>query len=319
METGEVPRHWLLLDLDRRKSNLSIVVDGRVEQLGSLPVGLEASEDAKEVAAAVTRAIAAMEVRSGFAPSPEVVYVAGRAAAREAVRNRLGSAFDVAVEPVRLERRIPNLRFSDVPDPEQADDLQVALGLALSEALRLEGVHLKQGAFAESGLLSQHKGSIIRSGALLLLALVIFSMGFGIDLMRKQRRQQQLQVQIEEVFRITFPEVRRVVDPVAQMQIHLREARESIQRAGIQENAPRTLDVLAEISRRMPQQLDVLLTRLDVSPDSVLMAGDTGNFNTVDEVKRRLEQSPLFREVNINSTAKSKSGNRVEFKMTIEI
>ena len=69
------------------------------------------------------------------------------------------------------------------------------------------------------------------------------------------------------------------------------------------------------ISKHLPKKMDINLTRLDMGGESVMISGDTDTFNTVDDIKSRLEQSSIFKKITITSTNKEKSGNRIRFKM----
>ena len=75
------------------------------------------------------------------------------------------------------------------------------------------------------------------------------------------------------------------------------------------------IDVLNDISRYIPVQIDVELTSVIIGADSVLISGDTGGFDAVDDVKNGLENAVLFKNVSITSTNKDRSGNRVRFKI----
>ena len=75
------------------------------------------------------------------------------------------------------------------------------------------------------------------------------------------------------------------------------------------------IDVLNDISRYIPKQIDVELTSVIIGADSVLISGDTGGFDAVDDVKNSLENAVLFKNVSITSTNKDRSGNRVRFKI----
>jgi hypothetical protein len=64
-----------------------------------------------------------------------------------------------------------------------------------------------------------------------------------------------------------------------------------------------------------PKQIDVVLSSIIIGLDSVLISGDTGGFDAVDEVKNSLEKATLFKSVSITSTNKDRGGNRVRFKI----
>ncbi|MFV9646706.1 MAG: PilN domain-containing protein, partial [Desulfobacterales bacterium] len=79
------------------------------------------------------------------------------------------------------------------------------------------------------------------------------------------------------------------------------------------------IDILKDISEFTLRDIDVNLINLVMDMESVLIAGDTNRFNSVDDIKRGLEQSDLFTKVTISSANMSKSDNRVHFKLKAQL
>jgi Tfp pilus assembly protein PilN len=81
----------------------------------------------------------------------------------------------------------------------------------------------------------------------------------------------------------------------------------------------RTIDILYEISRLIPKDDEVALTRLDISSEGITLIGVADAFNTVDDMKGRLETSALFAKVTLGNSTKDKSGKKVRFRLKIEL
>jgi hypothetical protein len=79
-----------------------------------------------------------------------------------------------------------------------------------------------------------------------------------------------------------------------------------------------SIDTLLQISKLLPDSIDVIVNRFVVGDDSVTISGETAGFNIVDDIKSRLEQSNFFREVTIASANMDKAGKKVRFKLKIE-
>jgi Tfp pilus assembly protein PilN len=79
------------------------------------------------------------------------------------------------------------------------------------------------------------------------------------------------------------------------------------------------VDLLRDISLRIPESVDVQMTRIVVDPDTLLIKGDTDNFNTVDTIKKGLEASTDINKVTISSANLDRSGKRVQFEMKLEL
>jgi hypothetical protein len=59
------------------------------------------------------------------------------------------------------------------------------------------------------------------------------------------------------------------------------------------------------------------LTRLVIQPENVLISGTTDTFNSVDDIKSRLEQIQYFEKVTISSANIDRSGNEVRFMLKV--
>ena len=121
-----------------------------------------------------------------------------------------------------------------------------------------------------------------------------------------------------EVFRQTFPEVTRVVEPVQQMQVKMNEIKASSISIPGMGSDQRVLDLLKDISERVPSALDVHVTSMVVDPETVRISGETDTFNTVDSLKNGLETSTYFSEVTISAANLDRSGKKVQFELKLQ-
>ena len=123
---------------------------------------------------------------------------------------------------------------------------------------------------------------------------------------------------IEEVFRQTFPDVKRIVDPVQQMRVKINDIKRSdVSSTGI-DSKGRVLDLIREISQGIPKALDVSITRMVIDQETVRISGKTEEYNTVDNIKNRLESSPHFSAVDISSANLDRRGKRIQFEIKLQ-
>jgi general secretion pathway protein L len=73
------------------------------------------------------------------------------------------------------------------------------------------------------------------------------------------------------------------------------------------------------LSQLVPPSVDVIFERLTMGGDAVTVSGETADFNTVDDIKSRIEKSSIFTQVTIASANMDKSGKKVRFKLKIEL
>jgi Tfp pilus assembly protein PilN len=75
------------------------------------------------------------------------------------------------------------------------------------------------------------------------------------------------------------------------------------------------LEVLRELSRRIPPTLALDLDELAVEPEGIALHGRVTSFDAVDVLRRALAASPFFRDVVAEETRTTVDGRRVEFRL----
>ncbi len=88
----------------------------------------------------------------------------------------------------------------------------------LSQGLDIKAINLLQGEFGKSGEWNRLWRPWRATAALLLAGVLISNAVMAVDYYRLGKESDQLKIQIEETFRKTFPETKRLVNPRAQMQ-----------------------------------------------------------------------------------------------------
>jgi general secretion pathway protein L len=81
----------------------------------------------------------------------------------------------------------------------------------------------------------------------------------------------------------------------------------------------RSIDILNNISEKIPADITVNLNRLVIQPDNVLISGTTDAYDSVDTIKSRLEQIQEFEKVSISSANIDRSGQEVQFMLKVEL
>lgn len=77
-------------------------------------------------------------------------------------------------------------------------------------------------------------------------------------------------------------------------------------------------DQFASLSKRLPPELDLHASDIDLRPDKVSIKGDTTNFESVDKIVEALKADECFKTVNGGKSRKTSDGTRVEFQITID-
>src|SRR5439155_1453581 len=108
-----------------------------------------------------------------------------------------------------------------------------------------------------------------------------------------------------------LPGTRRVA-PQAQLEAAVAAATRRAARLG-GESGP--LEVLRELSARVPPPLRLDLDELAVERDGILLHGRAESFDAVDTLRRALAASPLLADVTADETRTTVDGRRVEFRL----
>jgi general secretion pathway protein L len=134
-----------------------------------------------------------------------------------------------------------------------------------------------------------------------------------------EKRLTRLNHQITGIFTSTFPEVKNIVDPVQQMKIKIQEARKNALLPSETEKQIRVIDIMNTISKAIPKDMDVTLKRFVMGSESVTISGNTDSFNSVDNIKSKLEQADIFKKITISAANIDKLDKRVRFKLKINL
>jgi general secretion pathway protein L len=156
--------------------------------------------------------------------------------------------------------------------------------------------------------------------AVILLASLISSLGYLFydnGVLTKKRN--ALVSDINTVFKETLPGTKKIVDPRQQLQVAINAAKIS-SGEGEGTTLPYTaLHVLREISTRITASMDVHLTRMVYEAKGLRLLGITDTFNTVDSMKKSLEQSAEISTVTISSTNMNPKDNKIRFELKLDL
>ena len=315
------PADWILVELRSRQCTLFLVHSGQICLIRSFPVRSGDTQKISRLCADIRRTLTAFEENMSMNFRAERIYLTGigRSELTPNLEESIQSALNIPVVRTDLIERI-NGRVKLVKGVQwQPDAMDNALALALSRIDGKNGLNFRKGSFAVRKNWEAHKHHFIKIGIFAGILLGMFFMNILLDTYITQKKLDSLDRQITRIFKSTFPDVQRVVDPVHQMGIAMDELRKDTFLPGDSETHIRAIDVLNEISSRISDKTEVEFTRLVIDEDTVLISGDTDTFNAVDAIQNQLEGSALFRKVTISSTNKDKNDNKIRFKMKVDL
>jgi general secretion pathway protein L len=249
---------------------------------------------------------------------PEKIFFTGMGALYPETGNLLKQFLDIPAEQINLRGKERIRMDRDVAQAWNPALMDTALALALRDDRRGQGFNFRKDEFEIKKHYSRLKGEIRKVALFFIIILAFLAVDLGVDYYLLKKRYKMLDQNITEVFRKTFPDVKRIVDPVQQMRVKISEIKKStILLPGVKGDQ-RVLDLLKDISQRVSKSMDMHVTRLVVDPGTVRISGDTDTFNTVDSIKNGLEPSAYFSAVTITSANLDRTGNRVQFEVKLQ-
>jgi general secretion pathway protein L len=165
-------------------------------------------------------------------------------------------------------------------------------------------------------LYEEHRFSLVFSLILAIFVLMAWAVQPILAINDMEKRRQELDRRIIQAFQSSFPEITTIVDPVQQMQVQIAALKKDISMDAMGEHFL-NIDVLHAISRVLPDDMDIVMTRFVRIENNLVLSGSADQFNTVDRMKSYFEDVEIFRDVDINSASMDKIENRVNFSLKI--
>ncbi len=313
-------KNFLLLDIDGSNAAACIVVDNKIHLIRTLRTGAakDPADSAKAVSSGVSRMLAAFESLYDTDPEIYAVMVSGV--------DELPDAFlDILARDLGIEVKLVNVAADTRLYVPAADDLLV--GPSANGAVSLTGIetsgirpfqfnrshHFLQKYWAEN------RTELISTGILAVLVFLVMMFQVVFENRKLQQQISEVDGQITSIFRETFPEATRIVDPVQQMRAGIDRLKEQNVFARESRADIPNIDILKDISELVSDNINVVITRFVRGDNSVQLAGLTDTFNAVDDIKMQLEKSSLFSRITISSANTDKASGRVRFRIRIDL
>ncbi len=195
--------------------------------------------------------------------------------------------------------------------------MEDAINLGWQIIKNWKGFNFRKGTFATQKSFTDNR-TLTLAIVLSLISMALFSIIYlWVDYSKLLKEQNSLNAQIHAIFSETLPEITRIVDPIQQLQVKLRETSQSAMDKSGTLPTMTILDILAEISASIPKSLDVRLARFVVDDNGLRLKGTTDTFNTVDAIKKGLEQSPAFSSVVISAANLDPKTSKIRFELKL--
>jgi len=307
------PGRLAFVGLDTARTTVALLADGRLTGLRVLSVGLgngDLERCLREIrwtllALADGAALSALWVGGDAADTPGAIAALGRA---------LGTT------PQSLD----TLALAAVPIGLRGKQAAFAtpLGLALRQTGEVApfGVDLRRGEFAYHREREALWRGLSRAGMLAVAALVLMVVSFFFDARQLEARRDGFRAEIRSIFSSALPAVRNVVNEKAQLQSEIAALEKQRKLyGGLAPSAPRAVDCLRALTAAVPREVPLDIDELSLDGETLRVRGSTQSYENVEALKRGLAARPEFRNVETKDVRASVDGQRVDFRLSLEV
>ena len=295
----DAPGTFAVVQVAEAAVSLSIAHERTIRLVRLL--GHPATVGAPNMASAAARTLIAYRERFAPKQSVEAFWVLGE-----------GSFASEMAEALESISRLPVHRSAE-------HSTEIAAPAPLTNGWRRgrNVINLRQGEFA----VRVWQTPTIRAGIglaamslLLMLSMTFHSYAEAVFLENRATRIRDASFRL---FAETCPEVTRIVEPVSQLKGKIAE-QWSASPGWADVRRFDVIDVMAEVSRTVPADVNMALSTITVQRNNILLQGATGSYRDVDGIKSAMESSGRFKRITITSANFKRADNRVVFSLVIE-
>jgi general secretion pathway protein L len=312
--------NWILADIHADRILVYYAWENRIRMARCIPVFFENNpEGAGQLAESIRWSSLAVFEQFGPDAMPGKLILAGCDPTQNDLKNVLEESLGLPVYPLDLVHD-RGLRFATPIDSSwRGNQFDNSLALVLTETHLRPPFNFRRNGFAKKKFWVEYTADLMHTGIFAALVIMMFLVGYFADIWSLKQKVGRMDQEIAGILTSAFPQAKISAAPLEQMKANIQEQMKGMISPGETGSHVRIIDILDHISTSIPKELDVNVTKLAVSPGNATIVGDTDNFNSVDDIKNKLEKIDIFNAVTISSANLDRSGNRVDFKLKLQI
>ncbi|NIA05517.1 MAG: hypothetical protein GWP11_06070 [Proteobacteria bacterium] len=256
---------------------------------------------------------------SGFDIAPEQVILTGCMAQAEVFPATIQAELGLDASEGDLRRDAGVTVRREAAEQWQPACLDHALALALAGLKKKPPVNFRKDEFAPKKIFFATRRQLLAASIMLALMAGGGLVLFWTHYLTLQERNAALTGQMTAIYKETFPQATRIVDPLIQMRAGLRTVQDPAAAIPVFSGDKRVLNILADISARTPSALKIHVARLVIDQKTVVIKGTTDSFNSINIMRGSLGRSPLYDEVKIVSATADKDKRLVRFALRLHL
>lgn len=205
-------------------------------------------------------------------------------------------------------------------DKVSADDIAPvyaqAFGLALQDT-NGPPINFRRDEFVFGKATIERRHRFVSLGLVVFFLLGLMGMDLTLHYQKKENHYLKLKNEVRLAFTEIFPNVKNVVNEVAQMRTAISERQKTGAFLGVHEVSP--LQVLKAITEAIPKTVKIDVFNLVIDSGSVRIQAQTNSFESVDRIRSSLLASGQFKQVEMSDAkvAANKAHVRFRIKMVV--
>ena len=317
---ADTPDNFLFVDTGNKKCAVFIVKSRQLYYIRSFRINSVNSSKIESLCKNIKQAISTFEEIFHLAFQPDLIITTGNSIGTSIFEKEMENILGISVRRADLVADT-SVQIKNHPKnswkPETMDN---AFALSLVELKRLNSLNFINDSFSLKKYWEENKKGLFITGCLASLVLATSFSNVIVNTYLMEKKLSGIEQKITDLFKTTFPDVKNIVDPLHQMRVGIEKAHKSSLSQGATHNRDiRTIDIINEISRLIPEEIDVEVAKFVFGAENVMLTGNTDTFNSVNIIKSKLEQVEFFKQVVISSADVDKFENRVRFKLQIKL
>ncbi len=309
----------IYIELDDAHATLFVLAGGRLQLIRSFPIPAKGPSKTSMLCIQTQQTIAAFQESSGMDLEPIEAVISGTGDVKTDLAATISEILKIPVKVASISERMDIPVKTKTESPWVAGHMDNALALALMEVEGYGGLNFHKGQFAAQKFLAKQKSALIKTGILAAAVLVLMFFSLIMKTYTLNNSIDAITGQMTQIFKETFPDVKTVRYPFQEMQAKMREAKGNTALQGESGPHVRSIDIINNISEKIPESITVNLNRMVIQPDNVLISGTTDAYDSVDTIKSSLEEIQQFEKVSISSANIDRSGKEVQFMLKVEL
>ena len=214
------PDDWILVDIGSHRDTLFFIASGQVRLIRSLP-SFRSGKGDTGIEAKIRQTLLAFGNLSAEPLEPQKAFLTGQGlnGRGEELTGTLEKALAFPVSRSDL-LRCAGGKIKIASEQEwKPDEMDNALALAIAQIEGKPRLNFRKGQFASRRNWAAYRNHLMRLGVFAAILLCLAGLDIFIESRALNRRIDRIDREITSIFRSTFPEIQRVVDPVHQMKI----------------------------------------------------------------------------------------------------